>query len=1077
MKKIMSILLIFMMLISFFVPGTVVLAAGETDVTGKVVQSPPDVILKNAKWDSATNQYIDKYIIQDGVVVDDQLKPSNGQMIEIVYKWSVPNMVNSGIQDGDFFLVDLPDLTHLKPSGFNPNEETPIVVPKADNPGESEILGTAVVDTGNGYIKAKFNALAIGKQDITNGFFKLKFQATTHLNVTYNPNAGAGEDAIVITKREGSVDPLGTGEQGVRPLLDKRGAEYNANLTGGGTELRLGWTVYVNQDQIKGYLENGTLETRNNLWMEDEMSDSALKILEDNIYIYVDQNLATPAGKLSNYTFYSPNYRAGSSDKVRLVKSLPTDENFAKFKARVQALPVESGVITVYLYQAKTDTDKDGLLICFGNINEQDAPTYDDFNPNLDTTLIGVLDKLKNPTDGSPARITEEQYNYTKQLYGLDGDNSTPMKKVVGFRVFFHTLPKNDGKFANIVKTKWDGGESNPISILAKYAKFSAGAGYTDTTAVIVEKKWEGVVSGPISVRLLQDGNIYKAVTLGEPNPQNENEVKDWIYIFAKLPEKDASGRDYVYSVEEVNIPGYDVSYEPADRIAKAANSNKVVITNKYKAPPMITFTVQKEWTGPATGDVEVSLYGEDKNNALQTLTLTPTALTGTFAAVPEQNTAGNKIDYTLEETVVPANAEKVSITLDAVKKHFLVKNKNIEKVDATITKKWLGDGADKLIVYLTINGVKSDAPEHKIELKPNSDPSLSWKATITNLPKYDDSGNLIIYSFEEVLENGFSQKKLEQKDNDVLITNVNDAVFNLPIEKKWIGPKGEPVHIALLAEGVQVPGVVKTLSDANGWKDAFENLRVFDENTGARINYTVEEINPPNNHEVLLSFKNGQNIDEGYLITNKNTGKIDILVTKKWVNSSVSSVFVYLMEGDDVVDEVELNEGNQWKHIFKGLYQYNQVTGAEFNYYVTEKPVPNFSTSIVGDIAKGFVITNTYLEPLQPYIPGGDEDDDDEDGDTGSNTDNPKPPVPPTNQLPENPIPEGKPQDKPETKPETKPEEKPQPTTPPETTLPENPIPEGKTELPKTGGTPAGAAQFLGFAVSVIGYILKKKK
>lgn len=985
MKKVVGLFLVFAMLIGFIGPGNIVFAGEEKEVTDKVTQSPPDVILKNAKWDNATNQYVDKYIIQDGVVVDDTIKPANGQFIEIVYKWSVPDMSGSGIKEGDYFLVDLPDLTYLKAAGFNPNEEQPIMVPKAGDPAEQESLGTAIVDTNAGHIKAKFNALAVAKQEITNGFFQLKFQATNHLNVTYNAAAPAGEDKIVITKRDVATQPLGTGQNSHKLLLDKRGAEYNYQPPTGGTELRLGWTVYVNYDQLVKYHETGELDERNNLWMEDRMSDSALKILEDYIYVYIDEFLATPEGKLSNYAYYTPNYRAGVSKAVKLVKSTGADADYDAFKARVQALPIDKEAITVYLYQAKDESDRDGLLICFGNINEREALSYDAYGDKVDSTLVGILDKFRNPTDGTDPRITEEQVVKTKELYGLDGDDTTPMKKAVAFRVFFHTLPKNDGKFANVANVSWDGGSAEPVAIMAKYAKFSAGAGYTDTTAAIVEKKWEGKVGGPVKVNLLQNGNPYKSVTLGVAAPANENEVKEWIHVFSKLPEKDSSGKLYTYSVEEVAVDGYETKYHPASRVAEAANSNKVVITNTFKKPTTVVYKVKKTWIGPATGDgrVEVALYGEDKTVALQVRMLTVTEPSATFDPVPIHNAAGKEIDYSLEERLLPENSKLVAIYKDYQKNEFEVINQNMERVDVSVVKKWIGEAPIKLVLYLTKNGVKDR--NYRTELKADNDPELDWKANIKQILKYDDNGKLIDYSFEEELLPGYKlESMVKPTPYHVIITNINESTVNIKVEKKWVGPKA-------------------------------------------------------------------------------------------------NSVVVNLLESGNIIDSVELNEGNKWQHTFEKLYRNNQQTGEAYKYSITENAIPGYTAKITGDIDSGFVITNTYNTPLTPYVPY-------EPPTNTPPTNNPPTNNPPTNNPPTNNPPADNPPN-PQTPPTTEIPDKPAPqgeptVTQPDTTVPapqtpieDNTVPKGKTELPKTSGIPAGMMVLAGMGLAGLGGSLKRKR
>ena len=59
-------------------------------------------------------------------------------------------------------------------------------------------------------------------------------------------------------------------------------------------------------------------------------------------------------------------------------------------------------------------------------------------------------------------------------------------------------------------------------------------------------------------------------------------------------------------------------------------------------------------------------------------------------------------------------------------------------------------------------------------------------------------------------------------------------------VSKKWVGPKGSPVTVHLLADGVDT-GKSLVLNEDSGWKGTFTDLREYNAN-GQKISYTVSE-------------------------------------------------------------------------------------------------------------------------------------------------------------------------------------------------------------------------------------------
>lgn len=966
MKRMISLSLVVMMLISLFVPSGAVFAQDTAkEITEKVTQGLPDVVIKGNT---------DKDLVKDGVLVGDKNLGRSGT-IEINYKWEISKVKGNGINAGDYFLVPLPEIPTvmvnnkevplLKGAGFDPN--VPIDITK-----DGEVLGNFVVDTTAGHIKATLSPLAVEKQAITDGFFKIKFILQDHAEIIVDAAAPNKKDILKFIKRIPPKEPLPGGVNRPDNDFKKGGVEVSGDDV-------VRWEMNINQKQMVEYMEGRPFESKENVWIEDELSGSNLTIQTSPIRIYANFFLATEEGKMGSYAYRTQPINATVA-AGNLVLSTSEDNTFEEFKTRVKALP-DKKPLTVYVYQRKDDSQKDGILFYVGNLNETDAKTYDEIYPGVEQSVDGDLKAFL--ADG---RINQARYDNTRSLFGIDDDPSTKMKKVMGYKLVFDTKVAGKTTAGNVAQMVWDNGQPLSGKALAKYdGKATGGAGYVETTAVIVEKKWEGKEGGPVTVNLLQNGSTFRTVKLGVQNPSGANETSAWSFVFSELPKQDAGKTDYVYSVEEVAMENYTTTYAPANKTGQ-----NIVITNTYSAPKTVVFKVKKEWVGPATGDSVVSLYGKDKNVALQTRTLSPNALTAIFDKVPELDDTNTKINYTLEETTVPANAEKLSINL-AEDNTFVVKNRNTEKVSAMIEKKWIGQAQDQLTVYLTINGKRSTEAAHKIGLQPNAVEQYNWKATISNLPKYDENGDPIAYSFEEELPKGYSRKSLEKKDDyDVVITNLNNK-------------------------------------------------------------------------------------------------EIDINVTKEWKNSSVEKVTVRLhatrTKGADAgtkeVGVAELSAANKWTHKFASNRAYDQETGEEIVYSVTEDKVPNFATEIKGNQVEGFTVVNTYLPPIPPYVPEVPAEPSEPTKPTPETPTEPTKPAPevptnpgtPTDVLPEDPTPQGDPNVKP-----TEPT-KPQDPSVPETVLPENPIPQGNKELPKTDGIPAAAILLLGAGLAGLGAFFKKEK
>lgn len=87
---------------------------------------------------------------------------------------------------------------------------------------------------------------------------------------------------------------------------------------------------------------------------------------------------------------------------------------------------------------------------------------------------------------------------------------------------------------------------------------------------------------------------------------------------------------------------------------------------------------------------------------------------------------------------------------------------------------------------------------------------------------------------------------------------------------------------------------------------------------------------------------------------------QIELPVMKKWIGDKLSEVQIYLYGNGNKIDEIELNESNKWKYVFKNLKKYDNK-GKIIEYTVKENVPDGYISKVEKDEnIGGFLITNT---------------------------------------------------------------------------------------------------------------------
>ena len=445
----------------------------------------------------------------------------------------------------------------------------------------------------------------------------------------------------------------------------------------------------------------------------------------------------------------------------------------------------------------------------------------------------------------------------------------------------------------------------------------------TEKTSVKVTKAWVGTPAASATVKLLADGAEKETVTL--------TATDNWTHTFSNLPKYDENdGHEIVYTIDEVDIANY------VKAITGSAATGFVVtntITGKLDIP------VTKTWLGTPAASVTIKLFADGTEKETVTLTATDN-WTHTFTNLDKYANDGHEIVYTVDETPVAGYTKDISGTAAT---GFTIKNTNTETINIPVTKTWVGTAGTSATIKLLADGA-----EKETVILTAAD---NWTHTFSNLPKFDTTdGHEIVYTVDEVDVPNYTKGISGTAATGFTVTNTITGKVSVPVTKVWVGPQASSAKVTLFADGVEKDSV--TLNAANGWAHTFTNLDKY--NNGTEIVYTVTE-EPIANYDSVVTG----DAATGFKVTNTNTEKTSVDVTKTWVGTPAASVTIKLFADGIEKETVTLTAADNWTHTFANLDKY-AADGHEIVYTVDETPVTDYTKAITGDAANGFTITNT---------------------------------------------------------------------------------------------------------------------
>lgn len=542
--------------------------------------------------------------------------------------------------------------------------------------------------------------------------------------------------------------------------------------------------------------------------------------------------------------------------------------------------------------------------ISFFNNNEatfNNLPKYDEAGNEIKYTVKEALDNGKEEENG---QITFGEYNY-KVWYAYTENGAT---------ITNTSTNASTVKFAIDVIKNWVGGSSTQeLNFVFKNEK---------------------------------DGKEY-TLTMTAAGQASQDRWYDSI----ELPKYNDDNTLAAYTVSEKNVKGYTTDVNKFTGIT--ANSEAVEFTNTRNTKNIAVTKLWKDTPESLKKDVVVVLTENGKvsnrKDAIKKIK-NDTEHKVVYTNLPETDTEGNKIDYSVNENSVETGFE-ANVTKDN-EGNIVVTNtyKKLKEdtISVTLKKVWIG-GVGNNATFKFINKKTNEA--QTVVLSANNEGlnntvdkngHVTWTYEVKGLRKYDDDANLIDYIVEEVTNKAYTLKgdnSIEVKAGDTAtFTNVR-VERKLTLKKEWISEEKAPVTVNVAAGEINFDILLR---NENGWK--YDKLLPVYDVEGNPIQYTITEKEIQGykayNAVKTLTFvsPDGDTADQVVTFTNTKMIEKPFTVHKTWVGEPTSKVSFGLFDGTIKVGTLELSSKDVkataqtqsvWEGTFKGEYpEYKLVDG-----------------------------------------------------------------------------------------------------------------------------------------------------
>ena len=488
-----------------------------------------------------------------------------------------------------------------------------------------------------------------------------------------------------------------------------------------------------------------------------------------------------------------------------------------------------------------------------------------------------------------------------------------------------------------------------------------------------------------------QDGKVKETVKNDKDGNVAFSELefdKAGTYTF-KIAEKAGSDTSIKYDTKTVTATVTVADKGKGALEATVSYDDEKSFENTY-TPAKTEVSVKKVWKdennqdGKRPSSVTVKLLADGQDTG-KTLELTEAnGWAGSFKDL-DADKGGTPIQYTVAEVTVPGYTSEV--TGDAASGFTITNSYLPETVVVKATKNWDdannqdGKRPTKITINLLADGQQVDSKEVQAAA------DGTWTVEFTKLAKYK-AGKEIKYTvteeavaeYEATITDFTITNKYAPKEIDYKVTKVwNDA-------NNQDGKRPESVTIQLYkkvgnadpvaVEGKQLTLTAKEKTDDNTWVASFTNLPQYE--AGKEITYSIKEVDVPAGYEASVT---------GQVVTNNYTPETVILSgAKVWDDNNnqdgkrADKVKVQILNGDKVVQEIEVSEKTGWKFESKKLPKYEN--GKEIKYTVKETAMTEYKATITTDKDGKYTITNEHT-PEKTSVKGHKiwKDEDNKDG------------------------------------------------------------------------------------------------
>ncbi|MCD7894568.1 MAG: Cna B-type domain-containing protein, partial [Erysipelotrichaceae bacterium] len=597
---------------------------------------------------------------------------------------------------------------------------------------------------------------------------------------------------------------------------------------------------------------------------------------------------------------------------VAVIKALTADVTLNFTKEYTNAGSLEAGKFSFSLYEATVSNSVWSFGDTAYDTITNGAGSYDSTSNSYKVTLsFDVSD-----TDGTYYYVIQENdtgyadTTYDSSIYGVTIVIDSSGNATVSYVKLNYSSTYTYNETTTYAYTEDTSIEISEITFTNEYK----------TTEVTVTKLWndnsQNHDNDEITVNLMDGTTVVDTVTLNSGN--------SWTYTFIDLDKYDADGNAIDYTIEEVNVEGYN-------SVISGNATDGYTITNTEAT----SVSVEKVWNdnGQNHDNDEITVNLMNGTTVVDTATLSSeNSWTYTFTNLDKYDSDGNAIDYTIDE--VDVEGYNSVITGNATDGYAIT---NTEATSVSIEKVWNDNNdayetrLESITVVLYANGTSV------VDTVTFTGTDSTWTYTFTDLDKYDSNGNPISYTVREVIVNADGTKTVassisgnnnstyivsnEDSDGKTIITNTLTGTTELTVTKVWdidsddefINELSIPVTLTGTAvDYTETYSYTLTETDEDSyenWVYTFENLPLYTSD-GNPITYTIAEddvdatslLVEHDGHTFYVSYDQDE-----YTITNTYPATSITLEGNKTLDGENASGYTfYLYELDDNDEIIE---------------------------------------------------------------------------------------------------------------------------------------------------------------------------